>query len=747
MLLVGQNSCKTGLAYCASQRVLVCFADMFDVSIDPPESSPRLATITIDRPGEKVNAIAPTSFAAIEKIMDTLEQAEGLCGVVLISGKRDNFIAGADVEVFAHADTAAKIEAFSSEGHRILSRLANAPFPVVAAIHGSCLGAGTELALACHYRIATDSPKTVLGLPEVQLGLFPGGGGTARLPRLIGLRESLDLILTGRNVRPRKAKKLGLVDEVVGPEALEVAAKAAAVKLAKGELHGRKKPQDSVDRTLLEGNRAGRALVFRQARKSVVDKTLGLYPAPLVALDIIAKGIDKPLEEALALEPKAFAELAVGETSKALVSLFRRSNELKKQTATDAEGKVVDPTSISRLGLVGGGFMGADIAVVAAGKGIDSRIRDIAAEPLARALSHVHKHFRRRTRSVGRKHIFGAQSRVSGGLTLDGFAAMDLIIEAVPEILPLKQKVFAELESLVPSDTILATNTSALPLAEVGANLKHRDRFIGLHFFSPVTKMPLLEIIKTPETSPQTLATCLKFATTIGKTPIVVGDGPGFYTTRVLGFYLMAALELIQQGYTIEQVDLGARKVGWPVGPITLLDEVGIDVGAKVAKTLSAAFPGRIKVPDSVSTFLDQDRLGRKSGRGFYIYPQGKKGKKSVDKDVYAFFPGRGKAKKVDPEVLGERLTMIAAIEAILCLQEGILACPRDGDIGAVFGFGYPPMRGGPFSHLDNIGLGNAQQRLRKLAVDHGEAYTPPSLLDQLVAEGKSFQSLDPKPA
>ncbi len=717
---------------------------MFDVSIDPPDSSPRLATITIDRPGEKVNAIAPDSFAKIAEIMDTLEATDGLSGIVLCSGKRDNFIAGADVDVFAHADTAAKIEAFSREGHQILNRLANSKVPVVAAIHGSCLGAGTELALACHYRIASDSPKTILGLPEVQLGLFPGGGGTARLPRLIGLREALDLILTGRNVRPRKAKKLGLVDAVVGPEALEAAARAAAVQLSQGALKRRSKPQDSVDRTLLEGNRAGRALVFRQARKSVLSKTMGLYPAPLVALDLISRGIDLPLDKALALEPSAFAELALGDTSKALVSLFRRSNALKKQVAKDSEGTIIEGTNISRLGLVGGGFMGADIAVVAADKGIEARIRDIAGEPLARALGHVHKHFRRRTRSVGRKHVFGAQSRVSGGLTLAGFQTMDLIIEAVPEILGLKQKVFAELEQIVGPDTILATNTSALPLADVGAEIKRRDRFIGLHFFSPVTKMPLLEIIRTPETSAQTLATCLTFATTIGKTPIVVNDGPGFYTTRVLGFYLMAALELISQGYSIEEVDLGARKVGWPVGPITLLDEVGIDVGAKVAKTLSKAFPKRITVPDSVSVFLDQDRLGRKSGRGFYLYPPGKKGKKSVDKDVYTFFPGRAKAKKVDPEVLGERLTMIAAIEAIHCLQEGILACPRDGDIGAVFGFGYPPMRGGPFSHFDNIGLGNIQQRLRTLAVDHGAAYKPPELLDQLVSDGKPFHSLDP---
>ena len=714
---------------------------MFTLTLDPPEAQPRLAVITIDRPGEKVNTIAPELFPEILDLFAQIEAAGGVAGIILISGKPDSFIAGADVEVFARATRREEIEAFSREGHRILDRIASSPIPVVAAIHGAALGAGLELALACAYRVATDSPKTTLGLPEVMLGLFPAGGGASRLPRLIGIREALDMILTGRNLRPKKARRLGLVDAVVEPEALLPAARAAAIALAKGEKKPRREPPQDVTRTLLEGNRLGRAVLFRQARQQVVKKTQGLYPAPLVALDVISRGFELPLAEALALEPPAFAELATGAVSRSLVSLFRRSNDLKRQEARGADGAPVEGRAITRLGLVGGGFMGADIAVVAAEKGIETRIRDVAAEPLARALGHVHKYFDRRARSVGARNVFKARSLVSGGLTLDGYGTMDLIIEAVPEILGLKQDVFAQLEGMVPASTILASNTSALPIADVGAKVRGKDRLIGLHFFSPVPKMPLLEIIKIPETSAETLAACLRFATQIGKTPIVVNDGPGFYTTRILGFYLMAALELILAGATIEEVDRGAKKFGWPVGPIALLDEVGIDVGAKVAKTLAHAFPDRIHVPDSVDSFLEAKRFGRKSGRGFYIYPQ--KGKKKVDPEVYAFFKGRRTmSERPDPEELGERLTLIAALEAVRCLEEGILAGPDDGDIGAVFGLGYPPLRGGPFRHLDGVGLDPILSRLVRLRERHGDAYAAPPLLVDLANKGLGFSSL-----
>lgn len=711
---------------------------MFELTFDPPGPGPRLAIVTIDRPGEKVNTFAPDSLDEVEGVIDRVDAEEGVVGSVIVSGKPDTFVAGADVEVFATVTDRREIEAFVRRGHAVLSRLAASNKPVVAAVHGACLGAGLELILACHHRVCTDSPKTVLGFPEVLLGLFPGAGGAARLPRLIGLREALDLILTGRTVRPRRARKLGLVDGVVPEEALMTAARDAVVRMADGKLRRRTAPEADVARVALEHNPLGRAIVFREARKGVRRKTYGLYPAPLVAIDVIEKGVALPLDRALALEPPAFAELAVGEVSRALVSLFRRSNALKKQTVAGPKGDAIEAEDVRRLGLLGGGFMGADIACVAADKGIETRIREIAGEPLGTALGHVRAYFDKRAKRLGARHVFKARSRVSGTLELDGFDTMDLIIEAVPEVLALKQDVFADLESRVGEEVVLASNTSALPIAKIGAKLRHKDRFLGLHFFSPVPKMQLLEIVKTADTSPQTIATALRFAAQIGKTPVVVSDGPGFYTTRVLGFYLMAALELIQAGHTIEQVDRGARSVGWPVGPLALLDEVGVDVGAKVAGTLAEHFPERIRVDPGMEAFLGAKRLGRKSKRGFYVYPD--KGRKRPDPGAYAFFSGRPSAPPAgDPEELGERITLVAALEAVRCLDEGIIASSDDGDVGAVFGFGYPPLRGGPFRHLELRGLDTVLGRVRNLHERFGPTYAPPAALERLAEEGRGF--------
>ena len=712
---------------------------MFELEFDPPDVSPRLAVITIDRPDESVNSIAPEFLDQVEGLIDAVEGEPDVAAVILISGKPDSFIVGADVETFAKAKDRRDIEAFSRRGHAVLGRLSRSRKPVVVAIHGAALGAGFELALACHYRICTDSPKTVLGLPEIKLGLFPGGGGISRLPRMVGIQKALDLVLTGRTLRARQAAKMGLVDRVVGPEALRAAARDAAAKLAAGELRSEGQTGFDPVRALTDSNPLGRKIIFRQARKMIQRRTHGLYPAPLVAIDVMEQGLKVSLERAMALEPPAFAELAVGDVSRSLVSLFLRSNALKKQTVEAAGGKPAQSSEIDRLGLLGGGFMGADIAIVAADNGIETRIREIASEPLAGALGHVRQFFDRRARKVGSRHVFKARNRVSGSLDLEGFETFDLIIEAVPEELALKQRVFAELESLVGDKTILATNTSALPLVEIGENLKNRSRFVGLHFFSPVPKMPLLEIIRHPDTSPETLATCIAFSRRIGKTPVVVRDGPGFYTTRVLGFYLMAALDMLQRGHSISDIDRGAQKVGWPVGPLALLDEVGVDVGAKVAKTMAKYFPQRVQTVEGVESFLAEKRLGRKSGRGFYVYP--KKGRKEPDESVYAFFGQRPTPPRTSPDELGERLTLVAALEAVRCLEEGVISKPRDGDVAAVFGFGYPPMRGGPFRHLDRRGLSTVVARAGTFEQRFGSMYEVPKLLQRLASEGKDFST------
>ncbi len=717
---------------------------MFRLELDPTDTSPRLAVVAMDRPGEKVNTFAPHDLESVEGMFDAIEHEPAIAGIVIVSRKPDNFAAGADVEVFARTKDRRDLEAFVRAAHRVLARIEASKLVTVAAIHGSCVGGGLELTLACHHRIATDAPSTVLGLPEVTLGLFPGGGGLARLPRLIGLREALDLVLTGKRVRPGEALRLGLVDQVVAPEALLAAAREAVSRLASGSMARHRAPRADFARAALERNPIGRKLLFRQARKRVYARTHGLYPAPLVALDLLERGARLPLAKALELEPPAFAELAVGETSRALVSLFLRSNALSKRNVKDAAGTPVKARALSRLGLLGGGFMGADVACVAAEKGLDTRIREIAPDALANTFARIDLYFRERARSLGERQVFKARARISGGLDLGGFETMDLVIEAVPEQLALKQAVFAELDAMVPNTTILASNTSALPIAAIGERMRRRERLVGLHFFSPVRKMQLLEIVAAPETAPETLATCLAFAVSIGKTPIVVKDGPGFYTTRVLGFYLMAAVALIEKGYSIEDIDRGAKAVGWPVGPIALLDEIGIDVASKAANTLAGAFPERMKMSAGVQTFIEHKRLGRKAGKGFYVYPPNER--KRVDPSVYALFSGRPTTSpKVSPDELGERLTMIAALEAIRCLEEGVLGDADDGDVGAVFGLGYPPMRGGPFRHFDLVGLSTLVNRLASLRERFGDAYRAPQLLTQLASEGTCFADVPRK--
>lgn len=713
---------------------------MFELTLDATGSSPRLATLTLDRPGEKVNTISPAALDEMEAILDRLEN-ESVDAVVIRSGKPSSFVVGADVEAFAGAETREEVERFSAHGHRVLARLAAFDRPIVAAIHGPCLGAGLELALVCDGRVCTSSPKTVLGVPEVQLGLFPGAGGATRLPRMVGLRAALDMILTGRNIRPRQAKRMGLVDEIVEPESLAIAARDMAANLAKGG-STRERTRKVMDRAL-DGTALGRKLVFRQARKSVRAKTQGLYPAPVVALDLIEKGLRLSVDEALKLEPPAFAELAVSDVSRALVGLFQRSNALKRQTADGPQGTAVKAPDIQRLGLLGGGFMGADIAIVAAQAGIETRIREIDGAALGRALGHVDSFFRGRAKKGGARHVYKARHRVSGALDLAGFDTMDLVIEAVPEDLALKRRVFAELEAKAGSHTVLATNTSAIPVSEIGAELKDPSRFVGLHFFSPVPKMPLLEIVRTEKTSSETLAAALAFASAIGKTPVVVRDGPGFYTTRVLGFYLGAAIDLVREGHGIESIDRGAKMVGWPVGPLALLDEVGIDVGIKVQKTLAQYFPDRAAVDERVEAFIGNERLGRKSGRGFYVYPAD--GKKRPDPGALELFGPRPSAPAMAPEELGERMTMVAAMEAIRCLEEGIIANTVDGDVGAVFGIGYPPLRGGPFWHMDERGADVVLERLGTFEARHGERYAAPQLLRRLAKDGRRFVDHSPE--
>lgn len=688
-----------------------------------------ILVLSLDLPGEKVNTLSKGMMEEFLGLLADLERRQELRGVVLRSGKADNFIAGADIKDFVGIRSDLEAETLSRAGQAVLDRLAGLRVPVVAAIHGSCLGGGLEVALACHYRIASDDAKTALGLPEVMLGLIPGAGGTQRLPRLVGLRVGLDLILTGRTLKARKALKVGLVDEVVPAPILLGAARAAVLALAEGSLKPRRRGIGFAERWL-------RPIVFRKAKASILAKSGGHYPAPLAALEVIRQGTGMRLDEGLKREAKAFGSLAVSDVSRALVSVFFATQEIKKHAGYPED---VEAREVSKLGVLGAGLMGAGIAGVAAETGVAVRMRDTTDQALGRGLAYVRGGLeeRRQRGSLSRLDLGKCMDRISATTDLSGFRRTDLVIEAVFEDLDLKRRVLAEVEAATREECVFASNTSSLPVGEIARDARRKNCVLGMHFFSPVAKMPLLEVIVTPETDAWATATAVAFGRRLGKHVIVVRDGPGFFTTRALSPYLNEATRLVEEGVSVDEVDRALTGFGFPVGPLALLDEVGIEVGAKVAKILHHHFGERMAPPAGMARVLEDGREGRKNQRGFYIY-DGKK--KRVDESVYALLPGR-QARPCEPREIRERLVFAFLNEAVLCLEEGILRHPRDGDVGAIFGLGFPPFLGGPFRYLDHLGARFAVEVLERLQARHGARFKPATMLVEMAQDGTSFHS------
>jgi 3-hydroxyacyl-CoA dehydrogenase/enoyl-CoA hydratase/3-hydroxybutyryl-CoA epimerase len=684
--------------------------------------------LTLDVPGAKVNTLGKAVLEEFQWLMTEIESDRSIKAVVFTSGKPDNFIAGADINEFLSIRSALEGETMSRAGHAFLDRLEALPVPVVAAIHGTCMGGGTEAVLACRYRVASDDPKTALGLPEVQLGLLPGAGGTQRLPRLIGLAKSLDLILTGRALKAARALKAGLVDEVVPETVLLRAAKKAALAIAEGKLVPRR-PGIGLGEKLL------RPLIFSKARKSVLAKAGTHYPAPLEAIEAVRQGTATSLAEGLKIEALAFGRLSVSEVSRALVSVFFATQEIKKDAGYPEGTKGI---GVLKLGVLGAGLMGAGIAGASAETGTPVRLKDTSLESLGRGLAYVRGLLEERQKrgSLSRLEVGRLMDRLSPSLDLRGFRRADLVIEAVFEDLELKRKVLAETEAATTDGCVFASNTSSIPIREIASASVRPSQVLGMHFFSPVQKMPLLEVIVTPETGPEALATAVSFGRRMGKNVIVVRDGPGFYTSRALAPYMNEAARLLEEGATIPAVDEAMVAFGFLVGPITLLDEVGIDVGAKVAKVMHHHFGERMAPPASMAKVLEDGRLGRKSKRGFYTY-DGKK--KRVDETVYKLLPAGSARRPFEARDIQDRLVFAFLNEAALCLEDGILRSPRDGDMGAIYGLGFPPFLGGPFRYLDHLGARFAVQMLEKLRALHGERFRPAQVLQDLAREGWSF--------
>lgn len=702
--------------------------------------------LTLDVPGEPVNKLTPELGDELGQILTDIDRDAGVRACVVTSGKPDAFIAGADIEHFLTFRRAVDAERTSMLGQDVLNALASLRVPVVAAIHGGCLGGGLELALACRYRICTDHPKTVLAQPEVQLGLIPGMGGTQRLPRLIGVQAALDMILTGRNVRARKALQMGLVDEVVHPAILQEIALVRARELAdrtrKPVRRGRGRGPSGA---LLDTNFAGRALVFRKARENVLAKTHGHFPAPLAAIAAVRTGLERGMAEGLREEARQFGELAMTDVSRELIFLFFATTALKKDAGVDAP--VPKPLPVLKVGVLGAGFMGAGIAGVAAQQGTAVRLKDTDAGRVGKGLAAVRGIYAAQLarRRITRQQLADRMILVSGTTTYAGFGNADLVVEAVFEDLDLKHRVLREVEPALSSDAVYASNTSTIPIGDIARAAVHPERVLGMHFFSPVHRMPLLEVIAAPGTSKQAVITAVEYGRRLGKTVIVVQDGPGFYTTRTLSAYMNEAGMLLDQGVAVDEVDRALVEFGFPVGPLTLLDEVGIDVGGKVGLVLGQAFGARMTPSAALRRVVESGRTGRKGGSGFYRYD--KHGKKaSVDPTIYDVIgQGRQPLPMAGGEIV-ERCTLAMVNEAAYCLQENILRSPRDGDIGAVFGIGFPPFRGGPFRYIDSLGADEVLRRLEDLHARFSPRFEPADLLIDMARAHRRFYPADGKP-
>ena len=710
-----------------------------------------VAILLLDVPGAPVNTLSLGLAEEMRTVFDDIERDSSITAAILISGKSDNFIAGADIEQFLEFKAAEEAEQASYTGQKMLSRLERLRVPVVAAIHGACLGGGLETTLACAWRIATEHPKTVLGLPEVQLGLIPGTGGTQRLPRLIGLPAALDMILRGRNVRPRKAMKMGLVDEVVHPAILRDVALQRARELGAGT---RQRSKGRVERgaegLLVERNRVGRALVLKRARQSVMQQTHGQYPAPLAALDVIRTGYEESIDAGFREESRRFGQLAMTEVSRQLIFLFFATNSLKKDPGVTAPAPAPHP--VEKLGVLGAGFMGAGITSVAVQQGTLVRLKDTDPARVGKGLAAVREVVKERytKKQITRQQLDDMMALTGPTTEYTGFGNVDLVIEAVFEDIDLKHRVLREVEPLLPNDAIYASNTSTIPITRIAEASTRPEHVLGMHFFSPVHKMPLLEVIATSRTTKEATATAVAYGKQLGKTVIVVNDGPGFYTTRTLSAYMNEAGRLLDEGAAIDAIDRALVDFGFPVGPITLLDEVGIDVGGKVGLVLADALGLRMTPAEAMRRVVTAGRLGRKGRNGFYKYDaSGKKG--DVDDSIYQIIGAGARASagqhvRIPDEEMVRRCVLAMVNEAARCLQEGILRNVRDGDVGAVFGVGFPPFRGGPFRYVDTVSVATIVRQLQELNARHPPRFEPAEVLLEMAQTGRTFYPTEGRP-
>lgn len=705
-----------------------------------------VANLIFDLPNEKINKLSAPVLAELEKAVNVIDGNKAIRVLIITSNKKDIFIAGADIneikDIRDPADALAKV----SRGQNILTKIAQLKIPTIAVINGACLGGGLELALACQYRVGIVNKKTTLGLPEVNLGIIPGFGGTQRLPRLVGLQESLRIILSAKAIDSKKAFKIGLVDDLIREEFLEEKLGHFVTEILKnGEKNHylQRRKEAKKKRFIFESLLFGKYLIFYLVRKDLFGKTKGQYPAPFYALEVVKRTYGRTYgARGFRVELDAFCELVIGDISKNLIEIFFTNEALKKDEGVD--GLSQSSREIHNAALLGAGVMGGGIAWLFANNDINIRIKDITQNAIALGYNQIVKIFNqlKKIRKLSSEEISMKIAHVTASTDFAGFNHAEIVVEAVVENMAIKKRILAEVEKQVNIDTVIASNTSSLSISEMAQALENPERFAGMHFFNPVNRMPLVEVIRGKETSDSTIATIVKLSKKLGKTPIVVKDVAGFLVNRILLPYMNEAAYLLQEGAEINRVDAVIEKFGMPMGPFVLADVVGIDVGVKVAHSLQEAYGQRMRVADILDEIFNNHKelLGKKVGKGFYIH-----GTKAVlNNQIDPILSSLRKAKNIhqifihDEEIL-DRCILTMVNEAAKCLEENVVKNARYLDMAMIMGTGFPAFRGGVLRYADSRGIQEVTSKLQELNKKHGARFEVSKLLLEMAKKNQKF--------
>jgi 3-hydroxyacyl-CoA dehydrogenase/enoyl-CoA hydratase/3-hydroxybutyryl-CoA epimerase len=687
--------------------------------------------LTFDRPGSSANVFDRTTLVELQEHLCFIEHHPEIRGVVIASAKDTIFVAGADLHALSAASRD-ELLVLIELGQEVFNRLASLSVPTVAAIHGACVGGGFEMALACRYRIATSDRVTKIGLPETQLGILPAWGGSTRLPRLVGLPGALDIILGGKTLSAQQALKRGLVDYLVPRERM--------LEFARQHLFG--------DRTVkcrragplklwALNNRMVSTMTRSRVKQQLVKRTRGHYPAVTRARDIVTTSVHLSVALSLELERRAILELAATPEASNLIRLFLLQEKAKKR-GTVPRVEATDSQSIRHTAVIGAGVMGSGIAHWVSSRGWPVILRDVGVEPVRKGMESIRRLYSDgvRRHSLTRLEARSGLDRISPAVGETPLGQVDLVIEAAVERLPEKKDIFAGLDRLTRSDTILATNTSALSVTEIANSTRMPERVVGIHFFNPVHRMQLVEVVAGRQTSTETIRRTLRFVQQIGKLPVLVKDSPGFLVNRILMPYLVEAGRLVECGASVKNVDEAMSGFGMPMGPLRLIDEIGADVAIHVAETLGAHFGERLGVPPILSDMLRSGLLGRKTGRGFYQHDQKRECESNPE---IAKFQKGDRARFLPMDQLATRMVVLMINEAARCLEEMIVTEPDDVDFAMILGTGFAPFRGGPLRYADATGVGNIVGELRRLADSEGNAFAPCRLLEEMAERGAKF--------